>query len=53
MGWLQVKNLFSMFKFYIERVSTEPPLFTGEKKEMSKQLETVYSAVSTARIKDG
>ena len=28
----------------LERVSTEPPLFTGKKKD---------SAVSTARIKDG
>ena len=38
---------------FYERVSTEPPLFTGEKKKTSKKPETVCSAVSTARIKDG
>ena len=36
---------------HMECVSTEPPLYTGGKKKMSKKPETVYSAVSTARIK--
>ena len=48
---LEFRLLFTQFK-NLERVSTEPPLFTGEKKHSKKHEADVDSAVSTAHIKD-